>query len=395
MATYPEPPTSAVKRPNRPRSGNLPRQNPEQKFTGEFIRHYLLELGITEKIFIYEQDYQQFMEEQGLKELGRGGEGAVYFLRGHAVKVVSGESVPAALREIAHMLHLNSMIRDGVLGERSRQDWPALLWVSILSNGSISIGMKPFDANNALPGSTLYDRLNFGPAFACRHALRVCHSIAQSLLYAERQGIIHHDLKPANIYIPGDPGQAPVVFDLGQALWRQCSWGRNALQHKHNSPYWYNGTYRYMHHERRLAHLGAMAASLHRAASLRQSEAMRLYRPSTYDDVFAYARILRDLVRSRYGGLLDVDKIALRKFYHRLMGLKHRSRSPVPMESGLIKRVTAIFQPQENIPRTEPPAAQRWNSMEHVLPEFEKVLALLETFVARPEIFVSLWREIG
>ncbi|HYF52412.1 MAG TPA: serine/threonine-protein kinase, partial [Planctomycetota bacterium] len=341
---------------------------------------HLRHMAITEEVFIHEQDVRQFLEEKGITELGRGGEGAVYFLRGHVVKVVNSDCAPAALREICHMLHLNRNLRGGTMGERARQDWPALLWVYVLSDGSLSIGMKPFDINESHPpGCTLYERLTFGPMMERIHLLSSIRAIANSLLYCERQGIIHHDLKPANIYIPGNPHQAPVVFDLGQALWRQSAWGRMWLRHEHNLHYWYNGTYRYMHRSRRLAHLGAVNAALRQAATDKQKHALASYVPTFYDDVFAFARILRDTVSSKKTYLHPKDKLALRDFYHKIMGLqRRRGVASGREESGLFKRLTSMFQhPPQVQPATTILPEQRWGSMEHVLPELDKTLATI------------------
>src|SRR5260221_39445 len=74
------------------------------RLTAQDIQHHLHALGITEKVLIHEQQYEEFLHEKGIVELGSGAEGAVYFLRGHVVKVVNKENTPSALREIAHML---------------------------------------------------------------------------------------------------------------------------------------------------------------------------------------------------------------------------------------------------------------------------------------------------
>jgi len=347
--------------------------------SGDGIRSGMRQLGITEDLLVHEQDYQQFLEEKGLKELGRGGEGAVYFLRGHVVKVVDGPSVPAALRELAHMLHINHFVRDGAtIGDRARQDFPAPLWVYALSNGSLSIGMKPFDAGD-VQGSTLFDRLVCGPAMERSHVLNSIRGMTQSLVYAQKKGIIHHDLKPANIYIPGDPAQPPVVFDLGQALWNQSSWGRGWLKHQHNYCYWYNGTYRYMHRERRLAHLAALASSAGEPLSPPQAETFAIFMPSFYDDVFSFARILRDIVQSRFAVLPDRDRGALRLFYQKLMGF-HSKRKPEKArhpkhDSSVLRRLkTLLVRPETEAGADPGHAIQKFNSMEQVLPEVEELI---------------------
>jgi len=358
-----------------PTSTSIPQSNAALiRVTPEFIRRYLRQLGITENVLIHEQDYQQFIDEKGLTELGRGGEGVVYFTRGHVVKVERPESAAGALREVAHMLHMNRILTRGAMGERERADWPTLLWIYVLSDGSLSIGMRPFDLMESdIPGSTLYERLYCGPRVLRTEVMEMIRRLCKSLLYAHRQGIVHHDLKPANIYLPAGSPQTPIVFDLGQALWQHPSWGRNWLRHEHNNSYWYNGTYRYMHHQRRLAHLSALAKSNQQMATPEQTLAFAAYTPSYYDDVVSYARILRDIVKSPYMFLTGKDRIAFTKYYQRLMGLRRRSETPgvARMDSGIIKLLSKLRTPA--VPPAELPKA---TSMEQVLPELE---ILLET----------------
>jgi hypothetical protein len=355
-----------------------PRLPPPAKYTRDSIRHFLRQLGITEPIVIHEQDYERFLEEKGIKELGRGGEATVYFLRGHVVKVAQPDSVPAVLRETAHMLLLNRIASGAAaVGERTRVDYPTLLWVYALSDGSVSIGMKPFDSQGTgATGATLYEHLVAGPALERLRTLDSIRHIGRSLVYLHRSGIIHHDLKPANIYIPSDPRQPPVIFDLAQALWRQPSWGRDWLNHDYNNIYWYNGTYRYMHYQRRVAHLAALAKVSKQEPTASQAAAFNRYRPSFYDDVFAFARILYDMVHSMNTWLSAHDRAALRKFYRHLMSLKQETVRVSPKKSSAIldrirKVMGASSPPVEHVDPHEPPAI----SMEDVQPALEKVLS--------------------
>src|SRR5436190_23187600 len=101
------------------------------QLTPALIQSYLRSRGIQEEILIHSQDYQDFLREKGVTELGRGGEGTVYFLRGHVVKLAGTDFAPALLREIVHMLHLNPMAGDSTnaaMGDRQRIDLPGLLW---------------------------------------------------------------------------------------------------------------------------------------------------------------------------------------------------------------------------------------------------------------------------
>lgn len=367
-----------------PKTTAIPVPPPSARLTPDYIRHYLRQLGITENVLIHAQDLDQFLEEKGLTELGRGGEGTVYFTRGHVVKVINPQSAHGSLREIAHMLHLNRIVDSrGTMGDRVRLDWPTLLWVYVLSDGSLSIGMRPFDTGDT-PGTTFFERLYFGPLMERQHVLDILRGIGQSLVYAHKCGIVHHDLKPSNIYIPADERQKPVVFDLGQALWQQSAWGRGWLRNNHNSYYWYNGTYRYMHHQRRLAHLAALAKSRHQTPSPEQWEAFGNYQPSYYDDVIAFARILRDVAKSSHARLTPHDRGTLTSLYQRLMGLKHKHNKPDAVkpstpniDSGIIRRIGLVLLRNPQPSPVASDAEPRWGTMEQVQPELERILSAM------------------
>ncbi|HEY3319782.1 MAG TPA: hypothetical protein VGP72_04825 [Planctomycetota bacterium] len=369
--------TAAVSYPKTASVSQAP--HPVARLNPEAIRHYLRTLALTENVLIHEQNYEQFLQEKGLTELGHGGEGTVYFTRGHVVKVVNPGSAWASLREVAHMLHLNRIVAaDGAMGERSRIDWPTLLWVYVLSDGSLSIGMKPFDTvEGPVPGATFYDRLNFGPMMERREIVSALKGLCSSLVYSHKRGVIHHDLKPANIYIPSGLNTPPIVFDLGQALWQQSSWGRRWLRHEHNNHYWYNGTYRYMHHLRRLAHIAALAKAQRAQPSQTENDAFNRYVPSYYDDVMAFARILRDVVRSRYVRLSPKERQLLQRFYRRLMGLTHKGKpdhGPL-METGIWRRISsALRTPIKPEPVRVTQIWDEWPTMERVEPELSHVL---------------------
>lgn len=332
------------------------------------IHDQLRALGISEEVLILEQPYEQFIQEKGIKTLGQGSEGAVYFLRGHVVKVTAPEGTTAALREIAHMLHLNALRQSDVLGDRKRQDFPCLLWIYILSNGSLAVGMKPFDMTEMSGSATMHERLKHGRAMDRIHAMLVLRSVAQTLGHMHASGLIHHDLKPANIFVPADPRRSPVVFDFGQSLLRLNQWGRGWLKHQHNLTSWYSGTYRYMHKQRRSAHLGAIAALGGRQPSAKQAAALDEYVPSFYDDVFAFARIIHDYIRNRQVRLEPKDVAVLTELYQDLMGIKKGGKAPKASGSGF----TAIF--RRFTSSADPRPEHRWPSMEQVSAHMERLL---------------------
>jgi serine/threonine-protein kinase len=54
-----------------------------------------------------------------------------------------------------------------------------------------------------VPGKTLAELLGAGPLDVCE-ALRICSQIAEGLEAAHDKGVIHGDLKPANIKITSE-----------------------------------------------------------------------------------------------------------------------------------------------------------------------------------------------
>jgi len=184
--------------------------------------------------------------------------------------------------------------------------------------------------------------------------------------------MVHHDLKPANIFIPERATRRPVVFDFGQALWQHPSWGRNWLLHRHNAYYWYNGTYRYMHHQRRLAHCAALAKAQQTDPSTEQQNAFNRYIPAYYDDILSYARILYDIVRSPFSGLDSRERKILRAFYQRIMRFGMPANDS---DSGLLRMFKSRRDSSEQM--------ALWGDPRHVtlgalLPDLERVLASLE-----------------
>ncbi|HYG78511.1 MAG TPA: PilZ domain-containing protein [Planctomycetota bacterium] len=348
--------------------------------TPEDIRLQLRALGIVEEVQIHTADYDQFVQERGIQELGRGGEGAVYFLRGHVVKVAGRAFSAAALREIIHMLYLNPLQKGGAIGERERQDLPALLWIYVLSNGALAIGMRPFDSSEQQGGMPLNVRLKSGALVRRPQALKIIRSIASTLAYMHERGVYHHDLKPANIFLPADDERPPVVFDFGQSLWKKSSWGREWLSQPYNLPYCFNGTYRYMHAQRRFAHSAALALIQKRPMTPRQSRAIETHIPGAYDDVYAFGQILREFNRSPRVLLNSADKAALAGVYRSLMGLRPpQTSAPREMEETRFRKLTAMFRKPEKEPVA--PADQKWKSME---PVAERVNLIIEARLQSP-----------
>ena len=87
-------------------------------------------------------------------------------------------------------------------------------------------GDRPFFAMELLRGRSLADRLAEG-ALPREEALRVAADVAAALQAAHRQGVVHRDLKPQNIFLADAPPPAPprvVLLDFGLA--RAAGWAR-------------------------------------------------------------------------------------------------------------------------------------------------------------------------
>ncbi|MEW5961415.1 MAG: protein kinase, partial [Chloroflexota bacterium] len=76
----------------------------------------------------------------------------------------------------------------------------------------------PFVVMELLTGGTLQDRLRSGPV-PWPEALLLLRPLAEALAYAHRVGVIHRDVKPANVLFGGD-GNVLKLVDFGLARWQ-------------------------------------------------------------------------------------------------------------------------------------------------------------------------------
>ena len=153
---------------------------------------------------------------QILEQLGKGGFGLVYraedqlLKRQVAIKVLkrfrSADQVDLWLDEARVLAKL---------------DHPAI--VPIYDVGKTDSG-GPYIVSKLIEGGTLEDRLRSG-AWSIEDSVRVAKQLAQALDYLHSQGVIHRDVKPANILTTPD-GNA-VLADFGLAM-PESAYGRGA-----------------------------------------------------------------------------------------------------------------------------------------------------------------------
>jgi serine/threonine protein kinase len=138
-------------------------------------------------------------------ELGRGGMGIVYRARQVtlnrivALKMLTGHYGPDELTrflgeaETAAGLHHTNIVQIYEVGE---------------TEGA------PFYAMEYIESGSLGDRLRSGPIEE-REAAQLLISVARALHFAHRNGVIHRDMKPANVLL--DPEGVPKLADFGIA----------------------------------------------------------------------------------------------------------------------------------------------------------------------------------
>lgn len=144
-----------------------------------------------------------------LDELGRGGFSIVYraeqtgFSRVVAAKVLSLDPTDAALVD-------TFMAEARNIGELAAR--PDV--VTVYETGLDSVG-RPYLLLQYLPGGSLGDRLKSQGPLAVPEVLEVGTTVAGVLVAAHDHGILHCDLKPANVLF--DANGRPVLADFGIA----------------------------------------------------------------------------------------------------------------------------------------------------------------------------------
>jgi serine/threonine protein kinase len=139
------------------------------------------------------------------RELGRGGFGVVFEAHDRerdrlvAVKTIRPGAPSAPARE--------SLEREVAAG---RLRHPNI--VTVLAGGRCARG--PFVVFEMLQGETVAERLQRG-AMAAGEAIAVAISVTRALAHAHARGVLHRDVKPANVFLPAS-GEAKLI-DFGLA----------------------------------------------------------------------------------------------------------------------------------------------------------------------------------
>ena len=147
------------------------------------------------------------------EELGAGGFGVVF--RGRHLSL----DVPIAVKVFRphagndSSLELQRFLREGATAARLQHPNA----VRVLDSG-VSSGGVAFLAMELLRGRSLARELVAVGALSLRRAATVAATVADVLAAAHRQGIVHRDIKPDNVFLHHDAGQEVVkVVDFGIA----------------------------------------------------------------------------------------------------------------------------------------------------------------------------------
>lgn len=143
-----------------------------------------------------------------LEEIAEGGFGITY----RAVHEFLGEPVC-----IKHALNI-SALDEALMLEEARAVWdlrhwaiPAVRDIIRLDDGSVSIVMS------YVPGSNLQQIVEKHGAMDPEHVCWITERVLNALRYLHDRGVIHGDIKPANIIVQADTHQV-VLVDYGLAL---------------------------------------------------------------------------------------------------------------------------------------------------------------------------------
>jgi len=156
-----------------------------------------------------------------VREIGRGSFGTVYVARDPVidrnVAIKTRNAGPSAVgNKQAEAQFINEARAAG------RLNHPNIITIFDASNegGAIFIAME------YLQGSELSKLLDAGTHFSTMDTLGICWKLADALAHAHKNGVVHRDINPSNIFMLAD--NQPKIFDFGIAR------APNRLQDQHS-----------------------------------------------------------------------------------------------------------------------------------------------------------------
>jgi serine/threonine protein kinase len=145
-----------------------------------------------------------------LRQLGKGGFGFVYL----AQDTLLGEQV--AIKEL-----IPSLVGDQTVLKRFLAEAKATMRLTheriVRTHNVFSEQGNYYIAMEFMAGGSLGVRLKSPGPLPVEEAVRIAIEICEGLDYAHQRGVVHCDLKPANILFTGGPGGAAKVADFGIA----------------------------------------------------------------------------------------------------------------------------------------------------------------------------------
>ncbi|MBN2431206.1 MAG: protein kinase [Acidobacteria bacterium] len=148
------------------------------------------------------------------RRLGSGAMGAVYRARHRDLKKAF------ALKLIHHAAHANPQYQ--IRFRREAEALGKLEHTNIVRVTDYGVdprsGGIPYLVTEYLEGQTLQQTIRDRQRLPTREALPLLDGIARAIDHAHRQGILHRDLKPGNVFLCGDPAAPSVkILDFGLA----------------------------------------------------------------------------------------------------------------------------------------------------------------------------------
>ena len=163
-----------------------------------------------------------------MREIGRGGMSRVYLARDRetrravAIKVLlQGPGTAVADRERFRREALIAM----------RLDHPHIVpCYEFVCSSSLALAVMRY-----VPGASLAEVLSQGRGLAVTDVVAMLAPMADALAYAHKNGVIHRDVKPANILLREEDGQ-PFLTDFGIATLRTSEQSRSESARAFGTP---------------------------------------------------------------------------------------------------------------------------------------------------------------